>query len=226
MNQPSEPRQLSASQKAGFISLLVFAILTISFSFLQLRNTVYGKFVIRAPQKASTLQLPEYDEMIRLQQIDTDRDGLTDYEEIYIYGTSPYLADTDGDGISDYDEIMAGTDPLCPEGTVCGESEFGVGVGSSFDPLSPLFDGASTPADILVGSQFSSNTHTTPDSESLLDMIENPDQLRQILRDTGQISEEDLLRIDDATLIALARELIEKQRLNAPAPNTTTTLSE
>jgi hypothetical protein len=44
---------------------------------------------------------------------DTDGDGLSDYEERYIYGTSPYLVDTDSDGISDYDEIMAGQDPLC-----------------------------------------------------------------------------------------------------------------
>ena len=44
---------------------------------------------------------------------DTDSDGISDYDERYIYGTSPYLADTDSDGISDYDEILAGQEPLC-----------------------------------------------------------------------------------------------------------------
>lgn len=38
--------------------------------------------------------------------VDTDGDGLTDIEEITLYGTSPVLADTDGDGVSDYDEIV------------------------------------------------------------------------------------------------------------------------
>lgn len=37
---------------------------------------------------------------------DTDGDGLTDYEERSIYGTSPVLADTDGDGFSDYTEVV------------------------------------------------------------------------------------------------------------------------
>lgn len=37
---------------------------------------------------------------------DTDGDGLTDVEEIAVYGTSPLLADTDGDGKSDYEEIV------------------------------------------------------------------------------------------------------------------------
>jgi hypothetical protein len=37
---------------------------------------------------------------------DTDGDGLTDAEELTIYGTSPLLADTDGDGYSDYQEVV------------------------------------------------------------------------------------------------------------------------
>lgn len=44
--------------------------------------------------------------------VDSDGDGLTDYEEIYIYHTDPNKADTDGDGISDFDEVkVAFTDP-------------------------------------------------------------------------------------------------------------------
>ncbi len=47
---------------------------------------------------------------------DTDGDGLTDYEEIYVYGTDPLNPDTDGDGIPDGDEIhIYGTDPLFPD---------------------------------------------------------------------------------------------------------------
>jgi alpha-tubulin suppressor-like RCC1 family protein len=43
---------------------------------------------------------------------DTDGDGLSNYDEIHLYGTSPLLRDTDGDGLSDYDEIFGfGFDP-------------------------------------------------------------------------------------------------------------------
>ncbi len=37
--------------------------------------------------------------------IDTDSDGITDNDEITIYGTDPSLIDTDGDGINDGDEL-------------------------------------------------------------------------------------------------------------------------
>lgn len=44
---------------------------------------------------------------------DSDKDGISDYDEIYVYGTNPLKADTDGDGLSDYEEIFVyGTDPL------------------------------------------------------------------------------------------------------------------
>ncbi len=48
---------------------------------------------------------------------DTDGDGLADGDEIMIYGTNPLSPDTDLDGVSDSDEILAGTNPLMPEGS-------------------------------------------------------------------------------------------------------------
>lgn len=50
---------------------------------------------------------------------DTDRDGLSDYAELKLYRTSPYLSDTDSDGIPDAIEIAQGTDPNCPKGQNC-----------------------------------------------------------------------------------------------------------
>jgi hypothetical protein len=58
-----------------------------------------------------------------LKDKDTDGDGISDYDELYIHNTSPYLEDTDGDGISDKDEIENRTDPNCPEGRECYVSE-------------------------------------------------------------------------------------------------------
>ncbi len=46
---------------------------------------------------------------------DTDNDGLSDYDEIFVYGTDPLKPDTDGDGLSDGDEIALGLDPLNPD---------------------------------------------------------------------------------------------------------------
>lgn len=42
---------------------------------------------------------------------DIDCDGLTNYEEIYVYDTDPNDSDTDGDGKNDGEEVDIGTDP-------------------------------------------------------------------------------------------------------------------
>lgn len=59
-----------------------------------------------------------------LKGLDTDGDGLSDYDELYSYGTDPTNTDTDADGYSDYDEVTQfGTDPADPE-SVPGGSGF------------------------------------------------------------------------------------------------------
>jgi len=48
-----------------------------------------------------------------LKNIDSDSDGLNDYDETYVYKTDPNNLDSDGDVLSDYDEVnIFGTDPL------------------------------------------------------------------------------------------------------------------
>jgi hypothetical protein len=44
--------------------------------------------------------------------VDTDGDGLTDYEELYVYFTDRFDSDTDDDGLIDGDEIDNSTDPF------------------------------------------------------------------------------------------------------------------
>jgi len=44
--------------------------------------------------------------------VDSDRDGVSDYDEQNIYRTNPRVADSDSDGVSDSDELLAGTNPL------------------------------------------------------------------------------------------------------------------
>src|SRR5438093_4604104 len=41
---------------------------------------------------------------------DTDRDGLSDADEMFLYGTDPTNADTDGDGLDDREEVTPSSD--------------------------------------------------------------------------------------------------------------------
>ena len=43
---------------------------------------------------------------------DSDGDGLSDWDEVFVHGTDPRRADTDGDGLSDSVEVLAGANPL------------------------------------------------------------------------------------------------------------------
>ncbi len=47
-------------------------------------------------------------------RIDTDGDGLTDYDEVQTYHTNPLKYDTDGDSYSDGAELRRDYDPLGP----------------------------------------------------------------------------------------------------------------
>ena len=47
----------------------------------------------------------------QLKTMDTDRDGLSDYDEIFVFHTDPNKPDSDGDGYTDSHEIEHGFDP-------------------------------------------------------------------------------------------------------------------
>ncbi|MBM3393424.1 MAG: hypothetical protein FJY37_02030 [Betaproteobacteria bacterium] len=57
------------------------------------------------------LNLFEYRLGLRPDLPDTDGDGLSDFVELFVYGTDPTKRDSDGDGVDDGVEIAMGTDP-------------------------------------------------------------------------------------------------------------------
>jgi len=67
--------------------------------------------------------------------VDSDGDGLTDYQEVHIYHTDPNQADTDHDGLSDRDEVVTWkTDPLNPDTDGDGYTD-GSEVKNGYNPL-------------------------------------------------------------------------------------------
>ena len=96
--------------------LLFFGLLAISLGYFQIKGAIYAPFV---RQKVSEEQeIPTQAEVLAiLDGQDVDNDGLSDFDEKFVYQTSAYLADSDSDGFSDKEEIEAESDPLNPEST-------------------------------------------------------------------------------------------------------------
>ena len=70
-----------------------------------------------------------------IDNIDTDSDGLSDYDEVYVYNTNPLNIDTDNDELSDYKEVITyHTDPLNSD--TDGDGYFdGTEVQNEYNPL-------------------------------------------------------------------------------------------
>ena len=113
------------NRQTVIIVLSILSTVIIFFGVWQIRNRIVSPFILDevliAKKNSSEAALSDYIDSIN---IDTDGDGLSDYDEQYIYGTSPFLEDTDSDGIPDKVEIERGTDPNCPEGQNCSGSYF------------------------------------------------------------------------------------------------------
>lgn len=113
-------RSIAPEQRAGLIFVVVLGSTACVLGLFFVFKHVSSPFLMtyEGPVFETTVQ-KQAKEIAAQKTADTDGDGLTDYNELYVYKTSPYLADTDGDGYTDQSEITAGTNPTCPAGADC-----------------------------------------------------------------------------------------------------------
>lgn len=184
-------------EEMGNVRKLAGALLII----LGLTGLILGFFYIKkninlatAFKKNAASSQERLESIMALRSKDTDKDGLSDYEELYLYGTSPYLEDTDSDGFDDNNEISSSEDPNCPRGQNC------IGGGSLASPDDK-------------GQQIKSTIPEVPPE----DLTKNPldlsiSEIRELLKNAGM--EESLLnKISDEELQKLYQEsLVEVQK--------------
>ncbi len=119
-----EPDNQTGHRDSWQLGLGLVAILALVLGFWQLRNSIRLPFAPPANTNEANSTPSNNEDIESLKNKDSDGDGLSDYDEIYLYHTSPYLKDTDSDGVDDKTEITRGTDPNCPEGKACGVFNF------------------------------------------------------------------------------------------------------
>lgn len=116
----SSSGRLNKGQKIGASALAVFAILLIFLWSAQLKKSISGPLDRNNPGSSEiAAEKNSEDSEESLRGKDTDSDGLSDWDELYFYKTSPYLEDSDSDGFTDKEEIDNSKDPNCPAGRDC-----------------------------------------------------------------------------------------------------------
>jgi hypothetical protein len=115
--------------------VVVIGTATLLFDVISLNKSVISPFF--QPQATGTIKTSDQIEQERvasLKSMDTDKDGLTDFDELYAFRTSPYIADTDSDGTPDGLEISQNSDPKCPAGKTCRQVSISSSSGASTAP--------------------------------------------------------------------------------------------
>ncbi len=208
---------LNRGQKIAVAILAIFAVAVIVVWMVQFKKSITGPFDYNdnsadnnaETRRAASLQEEEQDSEEALRSKDTDADGLSDWDELYFYKTSPYLDDSDSDGFTDKEELDSGNDPNCPIGRECYASDI-----SPMNP--PETDSA---GDLNLQNNNSNNnisggllsqpvagdeggqTDGSADLEAILGGQLDAATLRQILLDAGmdekilnQFSDEELMK--------------------------------
>ena len=118
---------LGSGQKIALVILTFFAVVVFVFGINNMQKGIYSPFERKISTKNNVVSpenlcangncsdLSDDD----LKNKDTDKDGLSDYDELNFYKTSPYLEDSDSDGFSDKEEIDNNKNPICPAGRDC-----------------------------------------------------------------------------------------------------------
>lgn len=117
--RPNFWQSLDRSQKIALIVLAVFVLFLIIVWSVQFKRSLTEPFAYKGDVKQGDSAITASSSAADLKNKDTDGDGLSDWDELNVYKTSPYLEDSDSDGIKDLAEIKAGTDPNCPAGKNC-----------------------------------------------------------------------------------------------------------
>ena len=195
------------SSRAVEIFLLVIGISALILGFLRFNATINSAFNANKVDNKNFVKYEdqELQAILKQQNSDTDQDGLSDYDEINIYRTSPYLKDTDSDGYSDKQEIDSKEDPNCPRGQNCGalddsdltDSEVSI---EDLEHYNDFLDQYQPPDN----SQSSANDGG---AEKILSGQATVEEIKQMLLQAG-ISLEEISKISDADLIEMYYETV------------------
>jgi hypothetical protein len=220
--------QLEVGQKSFFVIFVFCSVGALVFSYLNVRDGVYAPFRVSIKDiaaKKDMLKDPATEQVKLAKRIDTDGDGLSDWEEENVYHTSPYLWSTAGDNVPDNVKLAMGENPLCKLGEPCTAQAMTFNLPTTTFPLADVAgqDVRTSLGDIFMGdSPVGQNFRDTASDAGInLDLNSavprDPILLRQALLQTGKVTTEQLDNLTDDQLLKYfdeAKAELEKQNPN------------
>jgi hypothetical protein len=205
--------ELNAHQKLGLIVFILLGCAAMVFGAMRMGQVITGPFKKDTTLQYRTIAQQQDEAEQKLKTQDSDKDGITDYDEMRIFRTSPYLDDSDSDGILDGVEIAQSTDPNCPKGHTCREASkedasAAPAPASGGTAVAPAVPGADVIAQAITET-FGDVQTLTPEKIAVELKKMSTTDLRTFLVKIG-IPAASLEKADDATLRTLLQQTMEE----------------
>lgn len=170
------------------LGFILFAFVAVMIGILSFSDALFGKTMERRAAGLKALEergfnweqlLGDQEQnrlaILKAKASDIDQDGLSDYDESKVFGTSIYLLDSDSDGISDFEEVQKGSNPNCDETKL-----------NCFIPLeSDQTAGAQLVQNVKKEQVSYSEALANPVIQSQLQEVLTPAEMRQLLYKSG-----------------------------------------
>ncbi|MBI1908347.1 hypothetical protein HYS28_02935 [Candidatus Uhrbacteria bacterium] len=196
---PPQRPVFSREQKVGYAVVVGCGVLSVVLGFLYMGRHLNAPFQITYTGN----QMLTSDERLAQQiaeqkRSDTDGDTINDYDELYVYKSSPYLTDTDSDGLSDDIEINDGGDPTCATGDSCEDASDDIGQQETF-------------ADEYAAAAAEENARAVAAIEAMKESLRNvsPAEVRVMLVDSGATQAE-VDAMTDEQVMATYEEILNQ----------------
>ncbi len=164
-----QPIKALDESKTAFRIVLGIAAVTVLTTGVFLTRLIVGSAKLPVAKVSNTAT---NNTLAALKDKDTDEDGLNDYEELYVYGSSPYLLSSASDGVSDGDKVKQGVNPNCQAGKTCTVPTLVVGSTTNNSTSTDSTVSISFLRQALIASGASATAVQTADDATILQMYQ------------------------------------------------------